>query len=136
MPFSRIPSAWAIRCTGIPEIMETTSAICSLSTVSRFSFKLSSQRCFISSSSLINDFSRSRKLAASSKSCRRTASFLCVRASSIICSCCSISLGTVMFFRCTREPASSIASMALSGKLRSVMYLSVNLTHASRASSV
>ena len=38
--------------------------------------------------------------------------------------------------RCTIEPASSIASMALSGRHLSVTYLSDSLTQASRASSV
>ena len=57
IPRSLIPSACAMRCTGIPDIIETTSAICVPSTVSRFSFKLSSHACFISSSFSIYFFS-------------------------------------------------------------------------------
>ena len=47
---SFIPSACAIRCTGMPEIMETTSAISSSSTVCLFCLILASQSRFRSSS--------------------------------------------------------------------------------------
>ena len=136
IPMRRIPSVCAIFCTGMPEIMDTTFAICSSSTVSLFSRRLFSQFSFMMSSWVLNSFSLSRKLAASSKFWSLTASFLRFFISSICFSCSSISFGTEILIRCTREPASSRASMALSGKNRSVMYLSANLTHASRAASV
>ena len=41
-----------------------------------------------------------------------------------------------MLVMCTLEPASSIASIALSGRKRSETYLSVNFTQAIIASSV
>ena len=121
MPASLIPSACAIRCTGIPDIIDITLAISSASTVCLFSFRLASHSFFISSNRRENSFSLSRKLAASSKFCDLTASFFLLLASSINFSCSSISLGTLMLVRCTREPASSKASIALSGKLRSVI---------------
>ena len=136
IPFSRTPSDWAMRCTGTPEIMDTTSSIWGASTVSRLSFNFSCHSFFRRSSCAVYWFSRSRKLAANSKFCKRMASFLCCWASSISRSCSSISLGTEMWVRWMREPASSSASMALSGKYRSVTYRSVRRTHASSASSV
>ena len=116
MPFNHTPSACAMRCTGTPEIMETTSSICGASTVSRLSFNFSFHSFFRRSNCSVYWFSRSRKLAASSKFCKRMASFLCCCASSISRSCSSISRGTEMWVRWMREPASSMASMALSGK--------------------
>ena len=121
MPANLMPSACAIRCTGMPDIIDTTFAISSSSTVSRLSFKRSSQSFFITSNWTASSFSLSRKLAASSKFCDLTASFLLFLASSINFSWSSISLGTLTLVRCTREPASSSASIALSGKLRSVI---------------
>ena len=49
MPASLIPSACAIRCTGMPDIIEITLAISSASTVCLFSFRLFSHSRFISS---------------------------------------------------------------------------------------
>ena len=121
MPASLIPSACAIRCTGMPDIIEITLAISSASTVCLFSFRLFSHSRFISSSWSVSSFSLSRKLAASSKFCDFTASFFLLLASSMSFSCSSISLGTLTLVRCTRDPASSKASIALSGKLRSVI---------------
>ena len=40
------------------------------------------------------------------------------------------------FLRCTREPTSSMMSIALSGMKRSVIYLSASLTASFSASSV
>ena len=121
IPANLMPSACAMRCTGIPDIIETTFAISSASTVCLLSFNCSSHACFIRSSSTVSSFSLSRKLAASSKFCDFTASFFLLFASSISFSCSSISFGTLILVRCTREPASSRASIALSGKLRSVI---------------
>ena len=121
IPASLIPSACAIRCTGMPDIIEMTLAISSASTVCLFAFRLASHSFFISSNWTESSFSLSRKLAASSKFCDFTASFFLLLASSISFSCSSISLGTLTLVRCTREPASSKASIALSGKLRSVI---------------
>ena len=67
MPASLTPSACAIRCTGIPDIIDITLAISSASTVCLFSFRLASHSFFISSNRRENSFSLSRKLAASSK---------------------------------------------------------------------
>ena len=121
IPANFIPSACAILCTGMPDIIDTTLAISSASTVSRLSFKRSSHSFFITSNWVVSSFSLSRKLAANSKFCDFTASFFLFLASSISFSWSSISFGTLTFVRCTREPASSNASIALSGKLRSVI---------------
>ena len=132
----RRPSAIAMRCTGTPVIMATTSATRSASTVSRDCSRVFSHSCFACSSWSVRCCALSRNVAARSKSWARAASSFFAVASSISCSKASIFSGTLILVMCTREPASSMASMALSGKLRSLIYLSVRLTQASRASGV
>ena len=60
MPANLISSAWAMRCTGMPDIMETTFAISSASTTLRSSFNCASHSAFMTSSWAINSFSLSR----------------------------------------------------------------------------
>ena len=121
IPLSRVHSSCCIRCIGIPEIIDTTPAMSSSSTVWRLSVRLFSHSAFICARRPCISFSRSRRLAACSKSWFFTAAFLSLLTMLIIFSCSSISFGTTMFDMCLRAPASSIASMALSGKQRSVM---------------
>ena len=133
---SRALSLSCIRWTGMPVIIETTSATLSASTSTRLlSSPRSHFRC-AACSSCSNAACLSRKLAASSKFWFFTASRFFRSASSNCFFSSIISGGTWAFCRCTRAPTSSIASMALSGKKRSVMYRSVSLTHDVMASSV
>ena len=119
MFLSRIPSASCIRCTGTPVIKETTSAIVS-SVISTLS--VSSPFCHFSCSSFSfcsNSVCLSRKPAASSKFWFFTASCFFCCASSICPWMSRITCGTFTCWRWVREPASSIISIALSGKKRS-----------------
>ena len=70
-----IPSVLAIRFTGTPVIIATTSATLSSSTTTRFSFNSFCQLSFSCSSWASNWRSLSRKAAATSKFCCLTASF-------------------------------------------------------------
>ena len=134
--FNRMPSASCMRCTGTPVIIETTSAMASslistLSSVSPF--------CHFSCSSLSvfsNSVCLSRKLAANSKFWFFTAAcfFSCAISMSFWMS--RIACGTFTCCRWIREPASSMMSIALSGKNLSVIYLSAYFTQAFSASSV
>ncbi len=132
----REPSAWAMRCTGTPVIMATTSATLSSSTVTLSASSCFSQRSLALASCCFSSCSLSLNEAAFSKFCDWAAASLEAPASTMSFSSCSISCGTIMFVMWAREPASSRASMALSGKLRSETYLSVRLTQALSASSV
>ena len=133
---SLMPSVCAILCTGTPDIIATTSATLSSSTVSLCSDMPSSQFFLAMLRSSFMAFSWSLNPAASSKFCAATAFFFFSFASSSCFSRSSISSGTFMFIMCALEPASSSASIALSGKHLSVMYLSVRRTHAFIASGV
>ena len=113
---SRSLSFFAIRWTGIPVIMATTSAtlssvtcslfICACS--SHFLFSLSRVSCSLRSMSLIS--------AASSNFWLLIACIFFFRVSSIWFSIFIISAGTWILDIWTLEPDSSSASMALSGK--------------------
>ena len=121
IPLRRVHSSCCMRCIGTPEIIDTTPAMSSSSTVCRLLVRLFSHSAFICASSFCNSFSRSRRLAACSKSWLFTAAFFSLFIVSMSFSCSSISFGTTMFVMCLRAPASSMASMALSGKQRSVI---------------
>ena len=121
---------------GIPVIIETTSAMFSSFTISLFFLHSSSQLIWDISNFFSRIFSLSLKLAASSYFWFLTAKFFFSLMSSISASKSIMCFGTSMFVKWTLEPASSSASIALSGKCRSVMYLDVNLTQAAIASSV
>ena len=121
---------------GTPEISEITSIIFSSSTISLFFFSSLSHSSCSDSNSFSILFSSSLSLAASSYFWFFTTEFFFSLTSSNFFSRLMIFSGTSMLVICTLEPASSIASIALSGKLRSLTYLSVNLTHASIAESV
>ncbi len=129
-------SVCAIRFTGIPVIIETTSATLSSVTWIRLLFASSSHCSWAIAKSFSRRFSSSRSLAASSYFCFLTTAFFNSLMSSNWRSKSKIFLGTSMLVMWTREPASSIASIALSGKKRSDMYRLVNLTQASIASGV
>ena len=121
---------------GMPVIIETTSAICSSLTISLL-FSHSFSQDFCADSKLFsNNFSSSRSLAASSYFCFFTAVFLVNLISSSSFSKSVICLGTIILFKWTLDPASSNASIALSGRNLSVIYLLVSLTQAEIASSV
>ena len=133
---SLLLSVCAIRLTGTPVIIETTSATLSSSTVSLCFLDSSSHFSWAICSSFSRFFSSSLSLAASSYFCFLTTEFFFSRTSSSLRSRSKICFGTSILVICTREPASSKASIALSGKKRSVKYLLVNFTQASIASSV
>ncbi|CAI8339005.1 MAG: Uncharacterised protein [Flavobacteriaceae bacterium] len=121
---------------GIPVIMDTTSAICSSFTISLL-FSHSFSHAFCADSNLLSSiFSSSLNFAASSYFCFLTALFFVARISSNSLSRSIICFGTTILLRCTLDPASSNASIALSGRNLSVMYLLVSFTHASIASLV
>ena len=77
MLIRRSPSFCAIRCTGTPVIIATTSATFCSVTVSRWLFVSLSQAFLAFSSFSTSDFSSSRYLPASSKRCSFIASFFC-----------------------------------------------------------
>ena len=131
-----MPSDSATRLTGIPVIIETTSAISDSFTVTRFSFCVSCHSSCARINSFSIRFSSSRSLAASSYFCFLTTLFFSSRTSSSFCSRSTISSGTSILLMYTREPASSKASIALSGKNRSDIYRFVSFTQATSASSV
>ena len=121
---------------GTPEINETTSIMLSSVTVCLFFFSSSSQSICWASSSFSIFFSSSLNLAASSYFWFFTTEFFLSLTSSSLSSNSIILLGTSIFVMWILDPASSRASIALSGRFLSLIYLSVNLTHASIAFSV
>ena len=120
-PFKRMLSVALTRCTGTPLIKLTVSSTSARLTCSLFFFNSSSHCWRIRFSSCSFLTSSSRKLAADSKSCFCTADIFSSRrwfsSASMSVSSCGISTSV----RCTREPASSMASMALSGRCRLLM---------------
>ena len=112
-------SDFTILLTGTLVIIETTSAILSSFTVTLLSLESSCQRSCASINDRSTRFSSSLSFAASSYFCFFTTVFFDSLTSSSCFSRSIISLGTLMFLIFTREPASSRASMALSGKKRS-----------------
>ena len=120
---SLFPSLWAILLTGMLVAILTT---CATSSAVTSEGEESCLRCHFwrsCSSSARFIFSMSLNIAAFSKSDAATASCFSATIISIAFSRVCIFFGTLMFFRCTRLPASSIMSMALSGRQRSVIYL-------------
>ena len=118
---SLLLSVWAIRFTGIPVIIETTSATLSSVTVTLLFLESSSHCSWAIAKSFSMRFSSSRSLAASSYFCFLTTVFFSSRTSSNFFSNSKICFGTSILIIWTREPASSKASIALSGRKRSVM---------------
>ena len=118
---SRALSLSCIRWTGIPVIIDTTSATLSAPISTRLLSSPRSHFCCASCKLRSKAVCLSRKLAASSKFWFFTASFFSCAISSNCFFSSIISGGTCAFCRCTRAPTSSIASIALSGKERSVM---------------
>ena len=128
-------SLWATFMTGMPVIIDTTSAI-SFSSTGFLLVLLSSSHCsFASSSFFWSLVSWSLSSAASSYCWFFTDWFLATLTFPIALSSSSICSGTCMFLRWVRAPTSSITSIALSGRNRSLIYLVLKLTHASIASS-
>ena len=107
--------------TGMPVQMLSTSAMASSSTSSNRSTPLALTSISLAAFSSSSDFSWSRRRPASSNCCSSTARFLA--------SCTSVSLrsislrsgGVPIRLMRRRAPASSIRSMALSGRWRSLM---------------
>ena len=131
----RALSVSVILSAGIPAITDTTLATSS-SVTSTTLLKFPS--LYFCSSSFIfccSSVCLSRKLAASSKFWFLTAFCFFLATSAISFSVSVISGGTCAFCRCALAPASSRASIALSGNCLSVTYLSVYATHAFIASS-
>ena len=120
-PFMRMLSDFAMRCTGTPLISETVFSTSSRVTV-LCCWLNSSSHCSLSALILASSLvSKSRRLAACSKSCPFTAwYFWFLMSSSCFLYCMRLS-GMPTSPRCTLEPASSRASMALSGCERSVI---------------
>mmetsp|Transcript_16289 Transcript_16289/g.26884 ORF Transcript_16289/g.26884 Transcript_16289/m.26884 type:complete len:208 (-) Transcript_16289:1304-1927(-) len=118
----------------------TTACVSSLSPSSSelalASASASRLACAIAWILLLSSASLSRSSRAFSKSLARTATSFSLRTASISFSISLASGGSWLLKRRTREPASSIRSMALSGRYRSAMYWDDSLDAASSASSV
>ena len=100
---------------------EMTLAMASSSTTTSLSSLVSLQFFFSSLSCDLSSRSRSRNLAAFSYSCAPMAASFSLTTSSIFFSRSRISTGACAVESLVREPASSITSMALSGRKRSLM---------------
>jgi len=133
---SLVFSFWFTLWAGIPVIIATTSATFSSVTISL----LSTQYCSHFSFSIFKDFSNcfsvSLNLAASSYFCCLITRFFFSLISVSLVSSWVIASGTTMFEIWTLAPASSKASIALSGKCLSDIYLTVKSTQAAIASGV
>ena len=109
-------SSFSIRCRGMPVHLEIT---CMMSS-SEITTRLSALAAFHSSMEVsrfsLACFSSSRMAAARSKSCSLIASSFFSLISSILCSSSLISGGRVIVLMRAREPASSMTSIALSGR--------------------
>ena len=114
-------SPCSMRLSGIPVHLATTCMMSSSSTFTRFSSRVVFHALKNDSSFSLACFSLSRIAAAPSKSCSLIARSLRVLISSISTSSCFTSGGRVIAPMRAREPASSITSMALSGRNRPVM---------------
>ncbi|SHV75928.1 Uncharacterised protein [Mycobacteroides abscessus subsp. abscessus] len=136
MRSSRVVSSSVSLNTGIPVQLPSTSAICSSSTSATTS-KSPERHCFSRSARWATScFSESRRRAAFSKSCASMADSFSRRASAIFSSNSRRSGGAVMRRMRMRAPASSIRSIALSGKNLSLMYRSARVAAATNAPSV
>ena len=125
-----------ILLTGTPLIIDTTSAMWDSSTLILFNFDCSSHSFWADIRSLSIRFSSSLNLAASSYFCFLTTEFFKTMMFSRSFSNLIIFWGTFILLIWTLDPASSRASIALSGRNLSVTYLLVKSTHAFKASSV
>ncbi len=133
----RVVSSSVSLNTGIPVQFARTSAICSSST-SAMTSRSPARHCFSRSARWATScFSLSRRLAAFSKSCASIADSFSRRASAIRSSNSRRSGGAVIRrIRIRAPPASSMRSMALSGRKRSLMYRSARVAAATSALSV
>ena len=120
----------------MPVHTESTSAMASSSTSSKRSTPDALTSASIVSLRASSSFSESRSLPASSKRWASTASFFCCWTRAISFSRSLKSGGTSMRLMRRRLPASSMRSIALSGRWRSEMYRSARLAAATRAWSV
>ena len=122
--------------SGIPVHLDTIWAISSspISGICSILFSFHTLRCF--SSSIFEVLSMSLYFAAFSKSCALTADSFSLRHSSISSSSFLRLAGAVITLRRALEPASSMRSIALSGRYLSDIYLSDIFAAASTASSV
>ena len=105
--------------TGTPVQAATIWATSSSPTISTLLLRLCSQALRRADISFCNSFLRSRRCAAFSKSSSATASSVSLFSASSFACCCRMSGGAVKACMRTREAASSIRSMALSGRNRS-----------------
>ena len=121
MPISRAWSSVDIRVSGMPVILETTSATTSSSTTPSASRLLSRQSRVIVCFFFLSLSAWSRSAAAFSKSWLATASSFSLLSFSTSSSISLRSGGLVIALSRTRAPASSITSIALSGRQRPVM---------------
>ena len=118
---SRVDSASLSLTIGMPVAVASTSAISSSSTSATTSMS-PAFHCFSRSDlARISFFSSSRSDAANSKSCASIAPSFLRRTSAIFSSNSRRSGGAVIRRMRSREPASSIRSIALSGRNRSEM---------------
>ncbi len=132
----RVVSSSVSLNTGMPVQLARTSAICSSSTSATTS-RSPSFHCFSRSAFWPRScFSASRSLAARSKSCASIADSLSRRTSAIFSSNSRRSGGAVIRRMRMRAPASSMRSIALSGRNRSLMYRSASVAAATSAESV
>ena len=107
--------------TGMPVQMLRTSATASSSTSSNRSTPSALTSASLAAFSSSSDFSWSRRRPASSKRCSSTADFLASWTSFSFCSMSRRSGGVAMRLMRRRLPASSMRSIALSGRKRSEM---------------
>ena len=107
--------------TGMPVAMESTSVIRSSSTTETTSMSPSFHACSRSARMAPNRCSSSRRAAAFSKSWPSMEASLSRRTTAIFSSSSRSSGGAVILRMARRAPASSIKSMALSGRKRSLM---------------
>ena len=129
-------SACARRNTGMPVMLEITWAISSSVTATTSSRTVCSHSCRFASSCSFSFRSWSRSFAASSNCWLLAAAFFCRVTSSISSSSSLISSGGFSRASRTRDPVSSITSIALSGRCLSLIYRSAIVTAFSIASSV
>ena len=114
-------SFFSIRLSGIPVQSATTCIMRSSSMVIRFSSRCFFHSSVINSSFVRSCFSLSRNFAAASKCCWEMASSFRAQTDSISWLSASTSGGRLSAEIRAREPASSITSIALSGRKRPVM---------------
>ncbi|CPU67578.1 Uncharacterised protein [Mycobacteroides abscessus] len=132
----RLDSSSVSLKTGMPVAMARTSAISSSSTSATVSRSPDFHAFSLSARFAVSCFSLSRRPAAFSKSCASIADSFSRRASAISSSSSLSSGGAVMRRMRRRAPASSMRSIALSGRNRSLMYRSASVAAETSAESV